>query len=93
MKKNLFTLTLFIIFNLLTHAQNQNLNLLLIPDSLSIDANAIIRYDHTDIELLNSSKMIIKKKNGVTILNKYGDEDGHVYLNYDNHSKIKTGEL
>lgn len=93
MKKNLLTLTLFTVFNLLTQAQNQNLNILLIPDSLSINANAIIRYDHTDIEVLNSSKMIVNKKMAVTIMNKYGDEDGHIYLNYDDHTKIKTVEV
>ncbi|MEL4456136.1 hypothetical protein [Lutimonas vermicola] len=70
MKKNFFTLTLFTLFNLFTYAQNQNLNILLIPDSLSINANAIIRYDHTDIEVLNSSKMIVSKKMAVTIMNK-----------------------
>lgn len=70
MKKNFFTLTLFTLFNLFTYAQNQNLNILLIPDSLSINANAIIRYDHTDIEVLNSSKMIVSKKMAVTVMNK-----------------------
>ncbi len=90
MKKDLVTIILFTVYSLLLNAQSQDLNLLLIPDSLRINANAVIRYDHTDIEIQSFSKMIVRKNVAVTVLNKYGDEDGHIYLNYDHHKKIRT---
>lgn len=48
-------------------SQDLNLSIFTIPDSLKKDANAIFRYHHTNIEMLSSSKMTIKKDVAVTI--------------------------
>lgn len=73
-----------------TFSQNLDLSILTIPDSLKIDANAIIRLENTNIELLSASKMNMKKEMVVTVINELGNGDGYIYLYYDNHKKIKN---
>lgn len=92
MNKNQLTLVLFSLLSILSTAQNHDLNVFSIPDSLKTNANAVFRYDHTDIEIVDASKMIIQRKLAITILNKYGDEDGYIHLSFDNHTKIKNVE-
>jgi len=90
MKKSyiLHTLFLFIISNLFS--QDFNLNFLTIPDSLRSNANAVIRYENTNIEIVSQSKMTIEKKMAVTVLNKLGNQNGYIHLYYDNDKKIKS---
>jgi len=90
MNKNHLSLVLFSLFSIFLTAQNNDLNVFSIPDSLKENANAVFRYDDTDIEIIDASKMLIHKQTAVTILNKYGDDDGYIQLSYDNHRKIKT---
>jgi len=90
MNKNHLSLVLFSLFSIFLTSQNNDLNVFSIPDSLKENANAVFRYDDTDIEIIDASKMLIHKQTAVTILNKYGDDDGYIQLSYDNHRKIKT---
>jgi uncharacterized protein DUF3857 len=90
MKKNYLSLIPFLFYLLPLFSQNLALSFLTIPDSLKTHANAVIRYENTDIEILSSSKMIIKKEMVVTVLNEMGNSDGHIYLYYDDHQKIKS---
>lgn len=71
-------------------SQNLDLSILTIPDSLKTNANAVFRYDHTNIEILSPSKMKTYKDVAVTILNKHGDGDGNINLFYDNHESISN---
>lgn len=71
-------------------SQNFELSALTIPDSLKTNANAVIRYENTNIEIVSQSKMITTKEMIVTVLNKHGNQDGYIYLHYNNHSKIKS---
>jgi len=52
------------------------------------DANSIVRYEETSIEVLHQSKMIVNFSTAITVLNKYGDVEGLIYVNYDAHEKI-----
>jgi len=90
MNKYQLTLILFSLFSIFLTAQNHDLNTFSIPDSLRENANAVFRYDHTDIEIIDASKMLIHKQAAITVLNKYGDDDGYIQLSYDNHRKIKN---
>lgn len=90
MKKNQLTFVVFFLFTYIITAQNLKLNAFTIPDSLKTNANAVFRYDHTDIDIIDAFKMIIHKQAAITVLNKYGDDDGYIQLAYDNHRKIKN---
>lgn len=93
MKKNYFiTLITLLTFSPL-FSQNLDLSILTIPDSLKTNANAVIRYDHTNIEMLSASNMTIQKEFAVTILNKHGDTEGKLEIYYDDHRKIKDVEI
>ncbi len=90
MKKNYLSIIFLLFFILPILSQNFELSYLTIPDSLKTDANAVIRFENTDINIISSSKMTIQKEMEVTVLNKLGDGDGYIYLYYDNHQKIKS---
>ncbi len=87
---NNLTLVLFLLVFSQLFSQNFDLSILTIPDSLKENANAIIRYENTNIEIVSQSKMNIEKEMIVTVLNKLGNEDGYIYLYYDNHERIKS---
>ena len=53
------------------------------------DANSIVRYEETSIEIVSQTKMVVNFRTAITVLNKYGDGDGLIYLNYDDHDKVK----
>lgn len=92
MNKTQLTFILLTLFSFFLTAQNSNLNVFTIPDSLTTNANAVFRFDNTDIEIVDASKMLIHKNVAITVLNKYGDEDGYIQLAYDDHTKIKHVE-
>ena len=89
MKSIYITLTLLLFHFSLLFSQNFELSYLSIPDSLKTNANAVVRYENTNIEIESSSKMTIHKEMVVTVLNKHGDGDGYIYLFYDKYQKIK----
>ena len=90
MKSNNLILLLFLLVFSQLFSQNFDFSILTIPDSLKTNANAVIRYENTNIEIVNQSKMNIEKEMVVTVLNKLGNEDGYIHLYYDNHERIKS---
>ncbi len=61
-----------------------------IPDSLLIDANAVIRYENTTCEIVNLGKKVLTKEKAVTVLNQEGDWAGAVSIYYrDKADKVK----
>ncbi|MCK4561429.1 MAG: DUF3857 domain-containing protein [Flavobacteriaceae bacterium] len=90
MKKHNLSLLLFLLAFSQLFSQNFDLSILSVPDSLKTNANAVIRYENTNIEIHNQLKMDIEKEMIVTVLNKLGDEDGYIHLDYDNYTKIKS---
>jgi len=61
-----------------------------ISDSLKENANAIIRLDDTQIQMLSPYKMRIKRHLVVTVINKYGDADATINVGYDKSTSIKS---
>lgn len=56
---------------------------------LKENANAIVRDYHINIEIESYSKIIIKSKKAVTVLNENGLKHIDSYVSYDPHTKIK----
>lgn len=90
MKKHLIALSLSLFFTLFLIAQEQDLSLLHVPDSLKTNADAIVRYERTAIEMTSYSKMNIHVQKAVSVLNSQGDDNGSIDLHYDDYSKIKS---
>ncbi len=70
-------------------SQDFGLSVLTIPDSLKQNANAVVRFYDTSIELESSRKMKIKSKKAITILNKLGDHFSELIVHYDKSNKIR----
>lgn len=61
---------------------------MLIPIELKEDANAVVRNSSIEITIEEVDKMIITKKEIVTVLNKLGNTDAQIIESYDNNTKI-----
>ena len=91
-KKGLLFFSL-IFLSLPSVAQDKSLlQSLIIPFELRENANAIIRLESTNIEILAVDKMIYKNKRIVTILNASADSKHGAYMYYDNSKSIKKLE-
>lgn len=69
-------------------SQEITLSSFLIPKELRENANAVVRYQLTEITVDAVDKMTVKKKKIVTILNKLGREEEGTYTRYDDNTKI-----
>ena len=81
MKRFLFTV-LLLVTGVYMYSQ-PNLAISEIPDSLKENANAVIRYHETYYERTSTGKYIEKIHYAVTILNKLGDGNARLIINYD----------
>ncbi len=70
-------------------SQDFDLNISTIPDSLKQNANAVVRFYITNIELESSKKMKIKVKKAITVLNKLGNRNAEIVMHYDKSNQIK----
>jgi transglutaminase-like putative cysteine protease len=66
----------------------QSYNSLLIPDSLSKNANVVCRYNELRIEIKEPGKAKIYRKNANTILNEAGNRYSFFYTQYDKFNDI-----
>ena len=62
-----------------------NYSVSFLPDSLTQNANAVVRYDETIVSIENIGKAIVKHKYAITILNEFGN-DFSIYKN--NYGKL-----
>lgn len=90
MKKISWTLFLYLVF--LTSVEAQIFSDFLIPKELKENANACIRLQETEINILSRRSMIIKSKRIVTVFNEYGLRHMDAYQNYDKSLKIVSIE-
>ncbi len=88
LKKFLLFISLF--YFQFIFSQDIEFNVFSIPDSLTQNANSVVRFDETNIELVSSKKMTITYKKAITILNKFGDGSSRLRINYDSSNKIKS---
>ncbi len=89
MKNTIPTLALYLFILFPIFSQNIDYSVLSIPDSLTTNANAVVQLENTDIEIISSSKMVIRESAVITVLNKLGNGDGYIMLYYDKDRKIK----
>lgn len=64
-----------------------------VPDSISKNAAAVVRYNETTVEILNQHSMSINKKGAITIYNKSADDLANLFLGYDKNTKINAVNL
>ena len=71
-------------------AQDFNYQTIIIDPLLKENANAIVRDYHLNIEVESYSKIIIKSKKVVTVLNENGLKHIDSYVSYDPNTKVKS---
>ncbi len=90
MKKTI-ALALLVVSQWIISAQNYSVSF--IPDSIKTNADAVVIYDNTTIEILNQRSMNISQKTAVTIFNKNAQEWASPSIDYDKHQKINNVTL
>ncbi|MFD2940866.1 DUF3857 domain-containing protein [Flavobacterium notoginsengisoli] len=90
--KNLCFTLFFLFFIANSFAQKNDYSILKISDSLKENANAVIRLDQMDINILSQRSMNIKKQRIVTVLNQKGLSEIDGYEFYDKSTAIKSIE-
>ena len=89
MKINYLLFCLLMVIGIqISSAQNTNYSALLIPDSLKINANAVVRYKLLDVTIKASNKLTIHHKSVVTVLNELGKRYANLTQWYDKDTKI-----
>ncbi|MBU2972830.1 DUF3857 domain-containing protein [Zobellia sp. B3R18] len=84
------SLITFLFFTgIISTAQELNYNALLLKKELTENANAVVRLDQVEIELLSQQKMTVKTKQVITVLNRLGDRHARTGMGYDSDKKIK----
>jgi hypothetical protein len=83
-------LCLFVFFA--TYSQNQQYNVVTIPDNLIENANSVVRLNYKNIEISSRKLMTISTKRVVTIFNERGLESMDAAEYFSSSSKIKSIE-
>lgn len=91
MRHTLFTL-FFFITTFCGFSQKPDYSVAQIPDSLKQNANAVVRLDQTDIEIISQRKMKIHSKRVVTVLNEKGQEAINAVEFYNKSRSINSIE-
>jgi transglutaminase-like putative cysteine protease len=78
----------FLFFAFVCNAQDLSLSVLTIPKELKENANAVIRNEQIDINILAVDEMIVSQKRTITVLNKSGNSSAAMFEHYDNDTKI-----
>ncbi|KQB40812.1 DUF3857 domain-containing protein [Flavobacterium aquidurense] len=91
MKKPFFALFFFFV-SLISSAQKSEYAVTAIADSLKENANAVVRLDQTDINILSQRSMTIKTERVVTVLNEKGAWGINAHDSYNKRSSIKNIE-
>ncbi|MBR9913903.1 MAG: DUF3857 domain-containing protein [Algicola sp.] len=63
-----------------------------IPLELKVKVNAVVRYDHTIVEIKDYDKYILTKKRIVTVFNEYGNSKLNAISHYDDNVNISKLE-
>lgn len=90
--KNLCCALFFLIFTSYSFAQKNDYSILKISDSLKENANAVVRFDLTDISILSQRNMVIKTDRAVTVLNEKGARAVNAVESYNKRTSVKNIE-
>ncbi|MDX6747432.1 DUF3857 domain-containing protein [Polaribacter sp. PL03] len=89
MNKKFYLAFITVLFTIsITLSQEDNYSALTIPANLKEDANAVVRNSSIEITIENFDKMLVKKREVVTVLNKLGNVDARISEGYDLDTKI-----
>ena len=77
---------LFLLLPLLAASQDYNVST--IPDSLKVNADAVLRYDVNELKIYSPKEAIHTRTYGITILNEDGLRYADYYNRYDKFNKI-----
>ncbi len=72
---------------------SQNYAVSLISDSLKTDAFVVVRTDSEEVTLTDVNKGISKQKRAYTILNKSGEEQAYLIVNYDKETSVTINSI
>jgi len=90
--KNTLTPLLFLVFAISLYSQDYNFEFSKIPENLINNANSVVLFEDTFIEVQSQNQMTIEVNSAVTVLNKLGDNHSNVYVPFDKNQKIKSIE-
>jgi len=89
----IFPALFLLFFSVYSFSQDDELlNANMIPLELRDNANAIVRYDNIDIDIVAYNKMTYTNKRAITIFNSSGDRKHGAVMGYDENVKIKKLE-
>jgi hypothetical protein len=88
MFKNSSVLLFSLLFSVCCFSQKNEYAALLIPQDLKENANAVVRNNSIEITIEDFDKMLVVKREVVTVLNKLGNVDARMAEGYDNDTKI-----
>ena len=89
MKKHIYLSIITFFFSIsFSFSQKINYAALLIPSELKENANAVVRDQSTEITIEDVNKMVVSKREVVTVLNKLGNTDARIVESYDNDTRI-----
>ncbi|WP_264531461.1 DUF3857 domain-containing protein [Flavobacterium sp. N502540] len=91
MKSLVFAL-FFCLFTLISSAQKSEYSSISIADSLKENANAVVRFDQTDIIIQSQRSMNAKNRRVVTVLNEKGLGAIQAYEYYDKSTSVRSIE-
>jgi len=92
MKRKLFFLLFLALITSVSYSQKSDWSTSSIPDSLKLNANAVVRLDQTDITISSQRNMNIKQKRIVTVLNEKGLSDIRAFEYYSKSINVKNIE-
>ena len=87
MKKKYLLLFLLICVSI-SYSQEVSYASFLIPDSLKVNSNAVVRDYVLDVTIVSESKLNVKTRSVVTVLNKLGNKRVDLRQFYDDDTKI-----
>ncbi|RXP57903.1 DUF3857 domain-containing protein [Lutibacter sp. HS1-25] len=90
--KNILTPLLFCIFSTSLFSQDYSFEISKIPINLLNNANSVVLFEDTFVNVKSQNQMTIEVNTAVTVLNKLGDYNSHVYVHFDKNQKIKSIE-
>jgi len=81
-------LLLYLFVSYFSFSQYNKYAVFLIPDSLTLNANSVVRKNILEVTVKAQNKLNIKKNRVITILNEKGNKNLDLYEFYDDDSKI-----
>lgn len=88
MFKNYLIVFLALFFSVFCFSQKNEYAVQLIPQNLKKNANAVVRNNSLEITIEDFDKMVVAKREVITVLNKLGNVDARMVEGYDNDTKI-----